>query len=323
MICHKSVLLNESIEALNICPDGIYVDGTFGLGGHSKMILSKLNKHGRLIAMDKDWLSVKVGKLIAEYDRRFFMVHAPFSKMFKYLQNMNLVGSINGILLDLGICESQLFDSNRGFSFMKDGFLDMRMDVNIGQSASEWLNTASINNIEWVLRTLGEEKFSKKIAKAIVLNRQVRPILRSLQLSKIIGDSIPYYYKYNQKKHPATRSFLAIRIYINKELEEIIKMLQNILTLLSPKGRLVVISFNSLEDRLIKRFIYKNSRIVTALPKLPLTETQILSLYANMCRFKNIGKLTPTFEEIKQNIRARSAIMRCAEKLSCTHKIYD
>lgn len=316
MIYHESVLLNESVEALNIVPDGKYIDGTFGLGGHSKLILSKLNKCGRLIAMDRDCLSVRIGKLLAQQDKRFIILHAPFSKMFTYLQNMNLVGLINGVLLDLGICAFQLFDSNRGFSFIKDGFLDMRMDVSMGRPASEWLNIASMKNIDWVLRTFGEEKFSKKIAKSIVLKRKINPILRSSQLSKIVSDVIPNHNKYYRKKHPATRSFLAIRMYINEELKEITQILQKITELLSPKGRLVVISFNSLEDRLVKHFIYQNSRMQTALPKLPLTEAQRLKLYSNTCLMRNIGKLTPTVKEIRQNIRARSAIMRCAEKLS-------
>lgn len=315
MIQHKSVLLNESIEALNIHPDGIYIDGTFGLGGHSQLILSKLNKYGRLIAMDKDWLSVKIGQSIEKQDRRLVMLHAPFSKLSEYLHEMKLAGSVNGILLDLGICETQLADNNRGFSFMKDGLLDMRMDITTGQPASKWLNMASIENIAWVLKNFGEEKFSRKIAKAIILTRQFHPILRSLQLSRIVSNAIPYFKKNNQKKHPATRSFLAIRMYINEELKEITQILKDSLTLLSPKGRLVVISFNSLEDRLVKKFIYQNSKNFSVLPKLPLTEIQILNLYSRTYRLKNIGKLTPTIQEVRQNIRSRSAILRCAEKL--------
>lgn len=313
---HASVLLNESIEALNICPDGIYIDGTFGLGGHSKLILSKLNKYGRLIAMDKDQLSVKIGQSIFKKDKRFIIIHAAFSKMFKYLQDMQLVGLINGILLDLGICEFQLADLNRGFSFMRDGPLDMRMDISTGKPASKWLNIASRKNIEWVLKTFGEERFCKKIAQSIALQRKFQPILRSLQLSKIISDSIPYRYRLTQKKHPATRSFLAIRMYINEELKEITQVLRDTLKLLSPRGRLVVISFNSLEDRLVKHFLYQNSHMFPILPKLPLTETQILDLFSSAYRFKHIVKLTPTVQEIKRNIRARSAILRCSEKLA-------
>lgn len=316
MVYHQSVLLHESIEALNIYPDGIYIDGTFGLGGHSKLILSKLNKHGRLIAIDRDWLSVKIGKSMFKQDERFTIIHTSFSEMFMHLQNMKLVGLINGILLDLGMCESQLIDSNRGFSFMRDGVLDMRMDVSTGKSASEWINSASVKNIRWVLKTFGEEKFSNKIAKSIVSYRKHQPILRSLQLSKIIANAIPYRNRCNQRKHPATRSFLAIRMYINKELQEIAKVLQYILTLLSPRGRLVIISFNSLEDRLIKRFMYQNScRIPIVSTKLPLTENQIYNLFPNVCYLTNVGKLRPSIQEVKRNIRARSAILRYSEKL--------
>lgn len=315
MIYHQSVLLSESIEALNINPGGIYIDGTFGLGGHSKLILSKLNKDGRLIAIDRDQLSVKIGKSMFKQDKRFTIVHTSFSKMFMYLQNMKLVGSINGILLDLGMCESQLADNNRGFSFIRDGVLDMRMDMSTGESASEWINNVSVKSIGWVLKTFGEEKFSNRIAESIVLHRKFQPILRSLQLSKIIVNAIPYRNRYNQKKHPATRSFLAIRMYINKELQEIAKMLQDVLTLLSPQGRLVIISFNSLEDRLIKRFMYQNScRVPIVFPKLPLTETQIFNLFPSVCYLKNVGKVTPSIQEVKQNMRARSAILRYSEK---------
>lgn len=313
---HQSVLLEESIEALNIKPSGIYIDGTFGLGGHSRLILSKLDKNGRLIAVDRDWQSVKVGRLIANKDKRFIMIHTSFSKLLKYIKKMKLTGLINGILLDLGICESQLFDLNRGFSFMRDGFLDMRMDLSAGQSAAQWLSIASQSKLEWVLRNFGEERFSKRIAQSIISQRRLKPILRSIELSNIISGAMPYYIKYKQHKHPATRSFLAIRIYINDELTEIKQMLEDSLTLLSPKGRLVVVSFNSLEDRLIKQFIVRySSRFLPVLSKLALTDKQMLDTYLNRYQLRNIGKLVPSIQEIKQNTRARSAILRCAEKL--------
>lgn len=315
---HRSVLLNESITALNINPNGVYIDGTFGLGGHSKVILSKLTKNGQLIAIDRDWTAVSVGQSIMKQDKRFTMIHAPFSKMFKYIQKMNLVGSINGILLDLGVCEFQLVDSNRGFSFMKDGKLDMRMDTSNGQTAAQWLASASLNRIAWVLKTFGEEKFAKKIAKSIVLKRRLKPILSSIELSNIVKNVVLCCRsnRYINNKHPATRSFLAIRMYLNEELKEIKQVLQDALIMLAPKGRLVVISFNSLEDRLIKHFIYKYSRFVPILPKLALTESQISDIRINTCKLKNILKLKPSHQEIRENNKARSAILRCAEKLT-------
>ncbi|ADV33542.1 S-adenosyl-L-methionine-dependent methyltransferase [Candidatus Blochmanniella vafra str. BVAF] len=318
---HKSVLLHEAIEALNIDPSGIYIDGTFGSGGHSRLILSKLTKFGRLIAFDKDHLSVEIGKTIFNQDSRFSIVHMSFSKAMNYVHNVKLLGSINGILLDLGICENQLFDANRGFSFIKDGPLDMRMDITTGQTAAQWIAMSSQEHITWVLKNLGEERFCKKIAKSILFHRRIRPIVRTHELSKIVSDIIvPSRIKKNSwNKHPATRSFLAIRMHINKELEAIAKVLKDMYNLLSNKGRLVIISFNSLEDRLVKHFIYKHSRIFPELPKLALTESQIINIFSSSCQFKNIGKIIPTKQEIKENIRARSAILRCAEKIDKTY----
>ncbi|WP_159714746.1 16S rRNA (cytosine(1402)-N(4))-methyltransferase RsmH [Blochmannia endosymbiont of Camponotus nipponensis] len=309
---HISVLLDEAIQALNINSTGVYIDGTFGVGGHSKLILSRLAKQGRLLAIDRDWISVKIGEFIAKQDSRFTMIHNVFSKMNKYVENMGLIGAVDGILLDLGMSTLQLNDYSRGFSFMRDGLLDMRMDVSSGQSASEWLSKASLENIAWVLKTFGEERFSKNIAKAIVAERRYKPFTSAIALSKLICDTIPYR---NMHKHPATKSFLAIRMYINDELKEIIRVLNDALVMLSPKGRLVVISFNSLEDRLVKYFIREHSCVVSVPSKLPLTNYQIFSKYKNECQLKNMGKLTPSKQEIKRNVRARSAILRYAEKL--------
>ncbi|URJ29304.1 16S rRNA (cytosine(1402)-N(4))-methyltransferase RsmH [Blochmannia endosymbiont of Camponotus modoc] len=309
---HKSVLLNEAIQSLNIKATGIYIDGTFGSGGHSKLILSQLNERGRLLAIDKDLLAIKIGKCIAERDGRFTIIHSSFSKMIKHVKNIGLIGSVDGILLDLGISTFQINDCSRGFSFMQDGLLDMRMDISSGISAAEWLSKASQENITWVLKTFGEERFAKNIARVIVSKRRYMPIIRSIVLSKLICDAIPHR---NMNKHPATKSFLAIRMFINNELEEIMQVLKDALVMLSPRGRLVVISFNSLEDRLVKYFIREHSCVLSIPPKLPLTNNQIFSKYKNKCQLKNIGKLTPSKQEIKRNIRARSAILRCAEKL--------
>ncbi|URJ25217.1 16S rRNA (cytosine(1402)-N(4))-methyltransferase RsmH [Candidatus Blochmannia ocreatus (nom. nud.)] len=309
---HDSVLLNESIQALNIKSTGIYIDGTFGAGGHSKLILSKLTRSGHLFGMDRDWLSIKIGKNIAEQDKRFTIIHSEFSKIYQHIKHMGLIGVIDGILLDLGISALQLNDSSRGFSFMRDGLLDMRMDINTGISAAKWLAKASQKEISTVLKMFGEERFANNISKVIVKYRTHKPIVNSVVLSKLICDNIPHY---SAHKHPATKSFLAIRIYINNELEEIMKILNDALNILSPKGRLVVISFNSLEDRLVKHFIRKHSSEVSIPHKLPLTQCQILNIFYNKHQLKNMGKLIPKKQEIKNNIRARSAILRYAEKL--------
>lgn len=311
--CHQSVLLEESIQMLNIDPSGLYIDGTFGVGGHSKLILSKLSENGLLLGFDKDWLAVKLGDLIAARDHRFVMTHSPFSKIKEFIQNRRFTRLVDGILLDLGMSALQLNDISRGFSFMKDGPLDMRMDISTGQSAACWLSKASEREIFWVLKNFGEEKFARKISRVLVKKRQQSPILRSCVLSDLISSVVPYRGVY--KKHPATRSFLAIRMYINRELEELIQILQDSLEMLSVNGRLVVISFNSLEDRLVKNFIRKHSSIFIP-RKIPLTDVQIF----NECRrknefqLKNMGKIVPSTVEIQRNICARSAVLRCAEK---------
>lgn len=307
---HKSVLLEEAIQLLNINPTGLYIDATFGSGGHSNLILSKLSKKGRLLAIDRDVLAVKIGKIIAKKDNRFTIIHSSFSKIKNYIKNKGLIGLVDGILLDLGISTLQLNDFNRGFSFMRDGFLDMRMDVSTGKSAAYWLSKASQKEIFLVLRDFGEEKFAKKIAKVIIERRQKIPIISSGILSKLISNVVPFHKNY---KHPATRSFLAIRIYINKELEELTQILKDSLEILSLYGRLVVISFHSLEDRLVKCFIRKYSDIYIP-HKMPLTDVQVFNEYKNKCQLKNISKIVPSILEIKENIRARSAVLRCAEK---------
>lgn len=307
---HQSVLLNEAIQLLNINPKGLYIDATFGTGGHSKVILSKLSHRGRLLGFDRDLLAVKFGQSIAKKDSRFTIVHNSFSKIKEYVKSKNCINLVNGILLDLGISTLQINDVSRGFSFMKDGFLDMRMDVNTGKSAAAWLSVASQTEICWVLRNFGEEKFSNKIAKVIVEYRKKEPILNSYILSQLISKVVPRRSFY---KHPATRSFLAIRIYINNELEELRKILQDSLEILSLYGRLVVISFNSLEDRLVKHFIRKYSCVFIP-SKIPLTNIQIFNEYKYKCQLRNIIRILPSTVEIKENIRSRSAVLRCAEK---------
>ncbi|MDV7104513.1 16S rRNA (cytosine(1402)-N(4))-methyltransferase RsmH [Vibrio sp. TH_r3] len=309
---HISVLLNESIEGLAIKPDGIYIDGTFGRGGHSRNILSKLGENGRLYSIDRDPTAIAEAKKID--DPRFTIIHGPFSGIADYAAQFDLVGKVDGVLLDLGVSSPQLDDAERGFSFMKDGPLDMRMDPTSGISAAQWLLEAELDDITWVLREFGEEKFARRIARAIVAHRedeQKDPLTRTSHLAKLISDVSP---SREKKKHPATRSFQAIRIYINSELEEIDLALKGALSVLAPKGRLSVISFHSLEDRMVKRFMRKESRGPEVPHGIPLTEQQINAL--GSAALKTVSKaIKPSSDEIEVNNRSRSSMLRIAEKL--------
>ncbi|EKT55933.1 16S rRNA (cytosine(1402)-N(4))-methyltransferase RsmH [Providencia sneebia] len=308
---HVTVLLDEAVNGLNIKPNGIYIDGTFGRGGHSRLILSQLNEDGRLIAIDRDPEAIKVAKEIT--DPRFMIKHGPFSAIAEYVEEEGLVGKIDGVLLDLGVSSPQLDDPERGFSFMRDGPLDMRMDPTRGQSAQEWLMKAEADDIAWVLKTFGEERFAKRIARAIVErnnNPEQEPLTRTRQLAELIAQVSPLKERH---KHPATRSFQAIRIYINSELEEIEKALNGAVTVLAPEGRLSVISFHSLEDRLVKRFIRQNSKGPSVPAGIPLTEAQIRELGA--AKLREAGKMKPSEAEVDENPRARSSVLRFAERI--------
>ncbi|CCW31422.1 Ribosomal RNA small subunit methyltransferase H [Xenorhabdus nematophila F1] len=304
---HTSVLLDEAVNGLNIQEDGIYIDGTFGRGGHSRLILSKLGPNGRLMAIDRDPQAIEASKAIT--DERFSITHGPFSELATYVEDADLVGKINGVLLDLGVSSPQLDDPERGFSFMRDGPLDMRMDPTRGQSASEWLMKAEAEDIAWVLKTFGEERFAKRIARAIVARSQEQPMTRTRELAELIAQASPIKEKH---KHPATRSFQAIRIYINSELEEIERALDGALRVLAPQGRLSVISFHSLEDRIVKRFIRQNSQGPQVPAGLPLTEAQLKAMGGRS--LKSIGKMKPSGDEVATNPRARSSVLRFAEK---------
>ncbi|WED21438.1 16S rRNA (cytosine(1402)-N(4))-methyltransferase RsmH [Vibrio sp. JC009] len=309
---HVSVLLNESIEGLAIKPDGIYIDGTFGRGGHSRKILSHLGENGRLYSIDRDPTAIAEANKID--DPRFTIIHGPFSGMAEYAEDYGIAGKIDGVLLDLGVSSPQLDDAERGFSFMKDGPLDMRMDPTSGIPASQWLAEADAEDISWVLKQFGEEKFAWRIAKAIVAHREdeeKEPLTRTSQLAKLISDVSP---SREKKKHPATRSFQAIRIYINSELEEIDTALKGALSILAPEGRLSVISFHSLEDRMVKRFMRKESKGPEVPHGIPLTEAQIKEL--GSASLKTVGKaIMPSKEEVEVNSRSRSSVLRIAEKL--------
>ncbi len=307
---HNTVLLKESIESLNINPSGIYIDATFGGGGHSKLILSKLNNDGKLFSIDRDIESIKIASLIK--DKRLHVIHSTFSLLKNYMKNYNLLGKINGIILDLGVSSIQIDDSTRGFSFKKDGPLDCRMDKNNGIPAFKWLYSASEKKICWVLKNFGNERFAKLIARKIFLQNKIKKITRTNELSKIIINSIPCWNKY---KHPARRTFQAIRIFINNELEELKIILKNSLLLLAPYGRISIISFHSLEDKIVKNFMIKYSQLPLFIKKLPLTELEIKNNYKNILKIKYLGKKKPSKKEISINYRSRSAILRSAEKL--------
>lgn len=301
-IFHTPVLLKETIENLNIKKNGIYIDATFGCGGHSNIILSKLGKYGFLYAFDRDPNAIALAKKIN--DNRFQSIYAPFSKLKFYVQKYNLIGKIDGILLDLGLSSLQIDDPNRGFSFMKDGPLDMRMDAKSGISAADYLFCSHEKDIAFILKNFGEEPFSKRIARAIV-NRK-KKIRTTKELVNLICSVVP---KKSRNKHPARRSFQAIRIYINDELKELQQVLENSLEVLAPLGRLVVISFHSLEDRMVKRFIRYYSY-----PKT-LKKHYLNKDYSKNFKCKNLGKTFPTTEEIIKNKRARSAVLRVAERV--------
>lgn len=305
---HLSVLLNEAVDGLAIEADGIYIDATFGRGGHSRAILSKLSDQGRLVAFDRDPTAIQAAEALSA-DPRFSIVHAPFSTILEECEARGLVGQISGVLMDLGVSSPQLDDADRGFSFMRNGPLDMRMDTSRGITAEEWLATAELDDITWVIKTFGEEKFGKRIAHAIVEQRVLGPINSTLQLAKIISDATPVKDKH---KHPATRTFQAIRIYINSELEELKKALENAVTVLKPAGRLSIISFHSLEDRIVKQFIRNESRGKQMPKGLPLTEEQL----RQDVRLTHCSKaIKPSKNEIDQNPRARSSVLRLAEKV--------
>ncbi len=310
---HISVLLHESIDGLAIKPDGIYIDGTFGRGGHSRTILSQLGPNGRLYSIDRDPQAIAEAQKID--DPRFTIVHGPFSGIAEYAQRYDLVGKVDGVLFDLGVSSPQLDDAERGFSFMKDGPLDMRMDPTSGMPVSDWLAQADLDDITWVIREFGEDKHARRIAKAIVDYREDEenePLTRTSQLAKLISDAAPKSFK--EKKHPATRAFQAFRIYINSELEEIDTALKGAASILAPQGRLSVISFHSLEDRMVKRFMRKESKGPEVPHGIPLTQEQIRAL--GSADLKTVGKaIKPSEQEVEMNPRSRSSVLRIAEKL--------
>ncbi|WP_428622066.1 16S rRNA (cytosine(1402)-N(4))-methyltransferase RsmH [Sedimenticola sp.] len=304
---HRPVLFDEVLAALNIRPDGIYLDGTFGRGGHSAAILQQLNDKGRLLAIDKDPQAVEVARQRFAGDPRFAIVRGSFTMLGREAEQRGWMGKVDGILLDLGVSSPQLDDPERGFSFSHDGPLDMRMDPDNGLSAAEWLAQAKEAEIASVLKEYGEERFAKRIARAIVQQREQSPITTTARLAKIVAEANP---KWEKDKNPATRSFQAIRIFINSELEDLEQVLTQSVEMLAPGGRLAVISFHSLEDRRVKRFIRDEARGGEFPPGLPVTEAQFNR------RLRAVGKdIRAGKEELTINPRARSAVLRVAERL--------
>ena len=307
---HLSVLYEESLQELNIQPNGHYIDCTFGRGGHSQGILAKLGEKGRLLAFDRDLDAVNstLAKTMSK-DSRFTLHHGCFSDLEAVVTEHEWHGKVDGVLMDLGVSSPQLDDSSRGFSFLRDGPLDMRMDTSKGISAAEWLAQVDEQFLVTVLFEYGEERFARRIAKAIIEKRQNAQIKTTHELARLIEDVIP---KREKNKHPATRSFQAIRIEINNELEEIKTGLQQAINILSPNGRLVVISFHSLEDRVVKRFIRNESGRKFNPGKLPIKETDI-----EQGILKKVGRkpIKANKLELQKNPRARSAVMRVAERV--------
>ncbi len=303
---HISVLLNEALTGLDVRPGGLYVDGTFGRGGHSRAILDRLGENGRLIAFDKDPEAIRVGEQLAAEDGRFVVVRRSFADMAEELRQRGETGKVDGVLLDLGVSSPQLDDAERGFSFLNDGPLDMRMDPTQGQSAAEWINNASEADIATVLFEYGEERFSRRMAKAIVMRRAEQPFTRTADLAEVIKQANPAWEKH---KHPATRAFQGIRIFINRELDDLSLGLRAALDVLAPGGRLAVISFHSLEDRLVKQFMRLEAKGAPIPRGLPVRQSEI-SVSINL-----VGKaIKPSAEEVSVNPRSRSAVLRIAEK---------
>jgi 16S rRNA (cytosine1402-N4)-methyltransferase len=305
---HRPVMLSEALEGLAIRPDGFYIDCTFGRGGHSWAILSRLGPEGRLLALDKDPAAVQSdsARILSE-DRRFAVERAGFAELRRYVEQRDGLGRVSGILMDLGVSSPQLDDPARGFSFLRDGPLNMRMDSDRGPTAADWLASVSEADLAKVLRDYGEERFARRIARSVVDTRQVRPIETTRQLAMLIEKAVPVREK---TKHPATRSFQAIRIAVNRELEELESVLEQALDVLEPGGRLVVIAFHSLEDRIVKRFMREQELGKPVPSRLPIFEQY-------RAKMKRIGKARmPSAAETEQNVRSRSAVMRVAERVA-------
>jgi len=306
MSAHVAVLRDEAVAALRIKEDGVYVDATFGRGGHAQSILGHLGPQGRLLAFDRDPDAVAFARARFGADPRFEIEQGSFSMLGEQIARRGLMGRVDGVLFDLGVSSPQLENPSRGFSFRHEGPLDMRMDPARGESAAQWLSRASEPEIADTLFTLGEERYARRIARAIVAERQVSPIETTAQLAAIVKAAVP---TRERHKDPATRTFQAIRLRVNAELDEISATLPQTLRVLGRGGRLVVISFHSLEDRVVKQFLRKHSRGPELPPELPVRASE------TDAPLRLIGRAQkPSREEVRVNPRARSAVMRVAQR---------
>ena len=307
-LVHTPVLLEESLEALAINPNGVYLDATFGRGGHARALLARLGPAGRLFSVDRDADAIDAARGLASRDPRFSIEHAAFSDLSELARRRGITGSVDGLLLDLGVSSPQLDLPDRGFSFCADGPLDMRMDTRSGETAARWLAVAPEEEIARVLWGYGEERHARRIARTIVRERAESPLVTTRQLAEMVARVSP---SRGPGKHPATRTFQAVRIQINSELEELRSCLDGVCDLLAAGGRLVVISFHSLEDRIVKRFIRDEARGEQFPRGVPVTAREVHA------RLRAVGKqVRPSPGEVARNPRARSARMRIAERLA-------
>ncbi|MCQ4295730.1 16S rRNA (cytosine(1402)-N(4))-methyltransferase RsmH [Pseudomonas stutzeri] len=306
---HITVLLDEAVAALAVRADGRYLDGTFGRGGHSRLLLQQLGPDGQLLGFDKDPLAIATGQALAAEDGRFVVVQRSFAELGEEVAQRGWTGTVSGVLLDLGVSSPQLDDPERGFSFLNDGPLDMRMDPSRGVSAAEWIARAEADEIARVFKDYGEERFAKRMARAVVQRRADAPFERTADLAKVLTEANPAWEK---GKNPATRAFQGLRIYINNELGDLESGLDAALEALEVGGRLVVISFHSLEDRIVKQFMRRHAK--GEADKLPRDLPIIPKAFEP--RLKLLGKPQYASDaEVKANPRSRSAVMRVAEKL--------
>jgi 16S rRNA (cytosine1402-N4)-methyltransferase len=304
---HVTVLLDAAVDALSVKSDGIYIDGTFGRGGHTQKIVEQLGAEGRLLVVDKDPQAIAVAKELYGNDPRVSIYHGSFAEFDQALVNAGWPQEVDGVLLDLGVSSPQIDDGTRGFSFQRDGALDMRMNPEQGLSAAEWLAVAKDTEIMDVLWKYGDERFARRIVKQIIETRETEPLTTTMQLAKLIAGAVPR--KFHGKKNPATKSFQAIRIFINQELADLEKCLEDGAKALAMDGRMVVISFHSLEDRMVKRFFKAQSTPKPVPRGLPILETDI------DLPFRTIGKaIKPSTDEVSENIRSRSSVMRILER---------
>lgn len=308
---HIPVLLKEAMHALNIDQSGLYIDATYGRGGHAQAILTRLDKDGCLIAMDRDGHAIEHAKAHLGHDPRCRIVRANLGDIDTEFDALDLDRNANGVFADLGVSSPQLDDAERGFSFTVDGPLDMRMDANCDVDAATWLNRVEESELIRVLREYGEERYAKRIARAVLQQRQSHPITRTKQLADLVAAAVP---SREKNKHPATRTFQAVRMRINAELDQLNTFLPKAMKLLVEGGRLVVISFHSLEDRVVKRFMREQSRDVNYPVEIPVPAKQLRPL------LKLVGKaMRPSPQELELNPRARSAVLRVAERTGYCH----